>query len=150
MFDSANKHFIFLLSAVVSADATPARKNGGRPGLSAAKRQQMDAVLGKWYADLDDDGRKALVRDSLRGMPPIKGGIAFLKRVERSSQKLSASFDRDQKTAYRVVKALKSVAERDGVSPQELHVLRTISNNLGLHGKLKIEQAADQIQLTRC
>ena len=145
---TTDQHIIFLLAAMLAADA--AKSAPGASGLSPEKQLAMDDVLQKRFPGLSDRERWDQVAAAIQGRTGFGGGIGFLKAIEKSGRKVASGLKRDTAKCYRLIKQLKTIAESDGkVTVQEMHVLRSASNSLGLGKTLRISHTDTAITLAQ-
>ncbi|MEL6349573.1 MAG: hypothetical protein AAFV53_41100 [Myxococcota bacterium] len=139
---SVEKNLIFLMAALVTADATVNPESSSL--LSIEKKIAFDQMLEERYAELSFDRRQKRVAKTLRSMPPITGGLSLLKRVERSSQKLTAGLDNDPRQAYGVLRQMLKLAqvERPANEKEQL-IMRAMFVSMGLRAVAKLQQAPD-------
>ncbi len=137
MSTRTSRPLIFLLSAVVSADAAP----GGRP--SSAKLRMMDRVLMRRLPELDAKARWEVVSEALSGVPELSGGIRILELVERQAGKLGRQLGDKPARAHLVLKYLISIAEADDeITLQEERIISTVARALGAADALTVGEDA--------
>lgn len=138
------RYLVFLCAAIVVADARPQRAGG--PALSEDKQRALQGTLAHYLPHETDDGRRALVRETLSPPPSFSGGIAFLRRVEQASQRLGAQLAVEER--WEVVQHLARIAECDGaVSFPELTLLRAVVAHIGLPRPHRVDADAGRVLL---
>jgi hypothetical protein len=147
MNSTAQKHYLFLLYIMFLVDA---RSSQDGAAYSLAKQKEMSRLLRKTFPEDSPQKRQKRTKWVLSRFPKFKGGIHLLQVTEKHSQALLKAVDGDRNQTWKVVKQLKRLAESDGtISPQELVVMRTASNNLGFFRRLDIQHSGDQLAISR-
>ena len=141
MATRADRYILFLLGAVLVADARPALGTG--PALDLAGQQQLDTVLAERFPELDRPGRRALLARALQGIGPLQSGLALLGRIESACAKLKPELEGPRQAAE-VVRSMLSIAQASGpASPQAQLVLQATLAHIGLHGRATLAAQPD-------
>ena len=139
MAASTDKYVVFLLCAVLIADAAPSDSTA--PALSPAKHRQLDRILSERFPALSLAQRRTLVAKTLSGMPKLSGGLSFLRLIERSARKIGGV---SPDLARQVLVQMAAVARAKGpLSPPERTVLRAALKSLGLKDSVRIQERAE-------
>lgn len=125
----SDRYFIFLLCAVVAADATAA-------GPSLRKRRAMTLVLRRRFPQTGRAERQELIRRALKGMPAIDSSARFLKLIDRQSQKLAATLETDAEREEAMLSLMDVAVAGGTVSPAVQQVLQTASGPLGFQSQM--------------
>ena len=142
-----SKHQLFLMSAVVSADA--AARGGLGAGLSLPKQARFNTMIDDLFPDVPADVRKKRIAKTIESLPPFRGGLAFLKQVERSSQKVAKDLG-GRREAFGFLQQLGELASSDAtVTDQEMLVLRAIATHSGLRGKVDIGRKDGRVRIRK-
>jgi len=130
---SLEKNLLFLMAVLVASNAkTP---TGAGTMLSLDKKIHFDRIMEKRYSDMSFDERQKMVVKTLRTLPTLTGGLALLKRVEKSSRAISNALEGNPKKVYGVLRQLLELSQAAGpTGDKEQLILRAIHANLGLRG----------------